>query len=109
MKKILILILTVLMLLSFASFTACIKPQQENAEPVESIVVLNGFNGYDDVAYTYLNPNTFFGSFTRNKDAKYIVEGKGSYKYYVEDVSVNQPNFEMKADKVNFKLFDELL
>lgn len=106
MKKILILILTVLMLLSFGAFTACVNLKEENKEPVESIVVLNGFNGYDDVAYTYLNPNTFFGSFTRNKDTKYIVEGKGSYKYYVEDVAVNQPNFEMKADRVKTNITD---
>ena len=106
MKKLLIAVLTVLMLFSFAMFTACNAPKEEQSK--ESIFIINGFNEYDDIARIYLNPNTFFGSFTRNKDANYIVEGKGSYKFWVKSVGVSQPNFNMKSERIKTDITDVL-
>lgn len=107
MKKLFILILTILMILSFGAFVACDKPEEETpTEPTISKVLINGFNEYDDIAQTYLNPVTFYGTFTRNKDPQYIVEGKASYKYWVKQVGVTQPNFNMKAAGVKTDVTD---
>ena len=97
MRKIALLLLTVLMVFSFSMSVAC-KPKNENTQPKESTILLNGFNEYDDIADIYLNSTSFIGTFSRNKDPQYIVEGKASYKYWVKAVhSVYQPNFEIRA------------
>ncbi len=120
MKKILIFILTIFMLLSFGMLGACNSTEGGSSfldklaslnpfgdkKAKESIFIINGFNEYDDIAYTYLNPNTFYGTFTRNKDKQYIVEGEASYKFRVDKVGVTQPNFEMKADRVKTDITD---
>lgn len=97
MRKIALLLLTVLMVFSFSMSVAC-KPENENGQSKESTILLNGFNEYDDIADIYLNSTSFIGTFSRNKDPQYIVEGKASYKYWVKAVhSVYQPNFEIRA------------
>lgn len=107
MKKLFILLLTVVMLVSFGMMVACKPEEPEDEVPTVSKFMINGFNEYDDIAFTYLNPKTFYGSFTRNKDKQFIVEGEGSYRYWVKKVhDVYQPNFEMKADRVKTDITD---
>ncbi len=102
MKKFLILVLTVMCLFSFAMASACSKETNKTSD----IVLINGFNVYDDIASFNLNPTTFGGSFSINKDKDYIVEGEGSWKIYVETTYANQPNFKVKATNLKNDITD---
>lgn len=98
MKKILIFILSLTCLLCFA-MAACTEPKIQGEETPKdpSIVMMNGFNTWDDLILFDLNPTYFTGNWQLNRDAEYIVEGDGSWRVDVVGTKANQPNFKIKA------------
>ena len=97
MKKFLLAVLSVLGVSCLALGTSCLQTEKPEETQQTDAVVLNGFNGYDDVAVIYLDPKTFGGSMKLNEDANYIVEGDASYKCYIETTMANQPELKMTA------------
>ena len=107
MKKIFIFILSIACLLSFAMATACVMPEKNEEEQKDpSIVLMNGFNAYDDLVLYDLTPTSFTGNWKINKDANYIVEGDGSWRISVTSTGANQPNFKTKATRMKTDITD---
>ena len=97
MKKFLLTVLSILGASCLALGVSCAPTEKPEETQQTDVVVLNGFNGYDDVAVIYLDPATFDGSFKLNQDEKYIVEGNASYKCYISATMANQPELKMTA------------
>ena len=101
MKKFLLATLSVLGASCLALGVACADNGSNTSstpeEGVSDVVLLNGFNRYQDVAVIYLEPTTFDGSVKKNEDPAYIVEGDASYKFYINSTFANQPNLKLSA------------
>ena len=98
MKKFLLATLSVLCVGFAACGVACVDTKEEGENKNTSdIVVLNGFNHWDDMVVIYLDPATFDGSMKLNKDETYIVEGNASYKCYIGATMANQPELKLTA------------
>lgn len=103
MRKFLLATLSILSMSCLALGVACSGGEESSStsvqeeKPESEIVLLNGFNRYQDVAVIYLDPATFDGSMKLNEDAAYIVEGEGSYKCYINATQANQPNLAFSA------------
>ena len=98
MKKRLLATLSVLCAGFSMLGVACAEQKdQANQGGNSDVVVLNGFNSWDDMVVIYLNPATFDGSMKLNKDASYIVEGNASYKCYINATMANQPELKLSA------------
>ncbi len=118
MKKILIFILSITCLISCTMFAACnfndvmsgaldkatgLFNPNKTGETESNIVLMNGFNKYEDLSLYDLNPNYFKGNWEINTNKDYIVEGNGSWRIYLQNTGANQPEFktitsQMKAD-----------
>jgi|GEM_PF-1679673 len=97
-KKFLVATLSLLCMGCVAGGVACAAPQGGgDAGGDSSVVVLNGFNHWDDMVVIYLDPATFDGSMKLNTDASYIAEGKSSYKCFISSTAANQPELKMTA------------
>lgn len=79
---------------SFLMASAC----NDNESQEENKVQILGFNTWDDIASFDLNPTFFGGNWIINRDPKFISEGNGSWKIYVEATMANQPDFKMTAN-----------
>ena len=100
MKKFLLAILLATLSLLCAGLVACTDMKdKENNEGDSDIVVLNGFNHWDDMVIIYLDPATFSGSMKLNKDERYIVEGEASYKCYIGATMPNQPELKLTSSR----------
>ena len=98
MRKVLLATLSVLCAGFAALGVACKdKADSGNSNENSDIVVLNGFNHWDDMIIIYLDPATFDGSMKLNKDKQYIVEGDTSYKCFIQSTAANQPELKMTA------------
>lgn len=107
MKKLLLMILSVLCLFSFAMASACSCGGDSDKDKEKSdVVVINGFNTYHDMVVIYLNPSFVIGNFELNKDKQYVVEGDASYKFNVASTGANQPELKMPATGLKNDLTD---
>ncbi|MBE5752740.1 MAG: hypothetical protein E7343_01565 [Clostridiales bacterium] len=110
MKKFLLAVLSVLGVSCLALGASCIQNEDPNSSteqtPQTDVVVLNGFNRYEDVAVIYLDPATFDGSFKLNDNSDYFVEGGASYKIYIANTKVNQPNLKLSAGGLKSDITD---
>ena len=108
MKRILIIMFLAIFSFTLFAFCACNDDEQDKSgDATESIVLINGFNDWRDVATKfYLDPRVFYGSMTINNDAQYIAEGNGSYKFTVTGTGANSPRFEMLAGGVKSNITD---
>ena len=98
MRKFLLATLSVLCAGFSVLGVACADTEkQEGKGETSDVVVLNGFNSWDDMVIIYLNPATFDGSMKLNKDATYVVEGEASYKCYINSTMANQPELKLAA------------
>ena len=103
MRKFLLILLSILCMFCVALGVGCANGGDSSSSSVEEtrpegeIVLLNGFNKWDDMIVIYLEPATFDGSMKLNEDPQYIVEGEGSYKCYIYATKANQPNLKMSA------------
>ena len=100
MKKFLLATLSILGASCLALGVACADNGSNTStgpEEVSDVVLLNGFNAYQDVAVIYLDPATFDGSVKKNEDPTYIAEGDASYKFYIHSTFANQPNLKLSA------------
>ena len=98
MRKFLLATLSVLCA-GFATLGVACKDttDKDNNDGNSDIVVLNGFNHWDDMVIIYLDPATFDGSMKLNKDTTYIAEGNASYKCYIGATMANQPELKLTA------------
>ena len=87
---------------SFFMASAC----KDDEKPVESDVVMLGFDKWDDIARFDMNPTYFVGNWLINREPEFIKGGTGSWKIYVDATKANQPNFVMKAAGVKTDITD---
>ena len=106
MRKFLLTILSALCMLCMALGVACTNLGGSTASAPSDIVILNGFNRFQDVTVIYLDPATFGGSLKLNEDPAYIVEGEASYKCYINTTYANQPNLKLSAGKLKNDITD---
>ena len=104
MKKFWIFILSIVCLLSFCVATACNETEEE--QQTSDIVLMRGFNTWDEIAVFDLYPSFFTGKWEINNDTAYINEGDGSWRIYVEKTGANQPNFKMVANSIKQDITD---
>ena len=98
MRKVLLATLSVLCA-GFATLGVACMDKADSGDNNENsdIVVLNGFNHWDDMIIIYLDPATFDGSMKLNKDEQYIVEGNASYKCFISSTKANQPELRLSS------------
>jgi len=107
-KRVLIFVLSILFLFSMAMFGACKnKTEEENPQDQPTdIVLMNGFNTWDDIILYDMDPTFYKGNWEVNRDSKYISEGDGSWRIYVDSVGANQPSFKIVASGMKTDITD---
>lgn len=91
-----------------AMFGACKnKTEEENPQDQPTdIVLMNGFNTWDDIILYDMDPTFYKGNWEVNRDSKYISEGDGSWRIYVDSVGANQPSFKIVASGMKTDITD---
>lgn len=102
MKKILLLVLSIICMFSFATASACTKDEDKKT----GITVINSFDTFEEIVYYKLNPTAFSGNWAINRDEQYIVEGTGSWKINVHSTKPNQPNFKTRTTYIKKYITD---
>lgn len=90
-----------------AMFGACKNKTEEEAQDQPTdIVLMNGFNTWDDIILYDMDPTFYKGNWEVNRDSKYISEGNGSWRIYVDSVGANQPSFKIVASGMKTDITD---
>ena len=102
MKKILLIVLSILCCFSFAMVGACSAPPA----PTTGETIINSFDTFEEIVYYKLNPTAFSGNWEINRDEQFIKEGTGSWKINVHATKPNQPNFKTSTKHLKKDITD---